>query len=59
MTEEAEYLLSILREQSQQLTALAGAVLLMQQEIQRQKCRLQLLEASEALTEMNEGRVGH
>jgi hypothetical protein len=57
MSDEAEYLLSIMRQQGRQLVLLAQAVRLLTEQVARQKARIQLLEASEAVSEMqNNGR---
>lgn len=50
-----EYLLSIIREQQKQIEALARAVLSISRSQERLLQRIQLLEAGEAILQMQEG----
>lgn len=56
MAESDEYLLSILRVQSEQLAVLALAIQRLLVDHDRMRQRLQLLEAGQSIVEMHESR---
>lgn len=58
MSDSDEYILSIMRQQGNQLVLLAQAVRLLTEQVQRQKARIQLLEANEAVQEMQDNSRG-